>query len=47
VSVYVDNMAHLCQRCHNLHDAPMRRQHAAQSKRAGNAIGDLFETPSA
>jgi len=38
-----DNLAHLCQRCHNKHDAPMRQSHAAQSRRAGKAIGDLFE----
>lgn len=37
-----DNLAHLCQRCHNKHDAPMRRKHAAQTRRAGNAIGELF-----
>lgn len=39
-----DNLAHLCQRCHNKHDAPMRQRHAAQSRRAGKAIGDLFIT---
>lgn len=37
-----DNLAHLCQRCHNTHDAPMRRQHAAQSRKAGKAIAELF-----
>lgn len=37
-----DNLAHLCQRCHNKHDAPMRRQHAAQSRKAGRAIAELF-----
>jgi hypothetical protein len=39
-----DNLAHLCQRCHNLHDAPMRVKHARQTRRAGRAIGDLFIT---
>jgi len=38
-----DNLAHLCQRCHNIHDAPMRAQHARMSRRAGRAIADLFE----
>ena len=38
-----DNLAHLCQRCHNLHDAPMRAKNARQTRRAGRAIGDLFE----
>lgn len=38
-----DNLAHLCQRCHNIHDAPMRQQHARESRRAGKAIADLFE----
>lgn len=37
-----DNLAHLCQRCHNKHDAPMRRQHAAESRKSGKAIGELF-----
>jgi len=39
-----DNLAHLCQRCHNKHDAPMRRQHAAESRRNRKAIGDMFAT---
>lgn len=39
-----DNLAHLCQRCHNIHDAPMRAQHARESRRAGRAIRDLFFT---
>jgi hypothetical protein len=37
-----DNLAHLCQRCHNKHDAPMRRQHAAESRKSGKAIAELF-----
>lgn len=37
-----DNLAHLCQRCHNRHDAPMRRQHAAESRKSGKAIAELF-----
>lgn len=39
-----DNLAHLCQRCHNIHDAPMRQQHARETRRGRRAIGDLFET---
>lgn len=42
-----DNLAHLCQRCHNIHDAPMRVQHARETRRARKAIGDLFETEGA
>ena len=37
-----DNLAHWCQRCHNRHDQPMRLINAARSRKAGNAIGDLF-----
>lgn len=37
-----DNLAHLCQRCQNKHDAPMRRQNAAKSRKAGKAIAELF-----
>lgn len=37
-----NNLAHLCQRCHNRHDAPMRRHNAAKTRRNGNAIGELF-----
>jgi len=37
-----DNLAHLCQRCHNIHDAPMRARNARQTRRARRAIGDLF-----
>lgn len=39
-----DNLAHLCQRCHNIHDAPMRAQHARETRRARKALGDLFIT---
>lgn len=38
-----DNLQALCQRCHNLLDAPMRRQHAAETRRAGKAVADLFQ----
>lgn len=37
------NLGHLCQRCHNIHDAPMRAQHARETRRSGRAIADLFE----
>jgi len=40
-----DNLAALCQRCHNRHDAPMRRKNAAQTRRNRKAMGDLFPTP--
>lgn len=36
------NLAALCQRCHNRLDAPMRRSHAAATRKAPNADGDLF-----
>lgn len=38
-----ENLAHLCQRCHNNHDAPMRRANAAATRKAGKAIADLFK----
>ena len=38
-----DNLAALCQRCHNLHDAPMRRAGRYERERALMATGDLFE----
>ncbi len=38
-----DNLAHLCQRCHNRHDKDMRQRHAAATRREGLAISDLFE----
>ncbi len=36
------NLRALCQRCHNVYDAPMRRAGIAERARAKNAIGDLF-----
>lgn len=36
-----DNLAALCQRCHNRHDAPMRRKNAAQTIRSKKACGAL------
>jgi 5-methylcytosine-specific restriction endonuclease McrA len=38
-----DNLAALCQRCHNRLDAPMRARNARQTRRAGKALGDLFD----
>ncbi|OAZ14360.1 hypothetical protein TH15_00635 [Thalassospira profundimaris] len=38
-----ENLAALCQRCHNRHDAPMRRENAKRTRRAKMAIGDLFD----
>ena len=40
-----DNLKALCQRCHNALDAPMRRAHAAETRRRARAAGDLFEGP--
>ena len=37
-----DNLAALCQRCHNIHDMPMRQANAAATRRAKAANGDLF-----
>lgn len=37
-----ENLAALCQRCHNIHDAPMRRANAAKTRRAHLAVRDLF-----
>lgn len=37
-----DNLAALCQACHNRLDAPMRAAHAAQTRRARKAAADLF-----
>jgi hypothetical protein len=39
-----ENLAALCQRCHNIHDAPMRRANAAITRRSKMAVGDLFST---
>ena len=38
-----DNLAALCQRCHNIHDAPMRRAGRFERHRKEKALGDLFE----
>lgn len=37
-----DNLAALCQRCHNTLDAPMRRANARVTRRKTKADGDLF-----
>lgn len=37
-----DNLAALCQRCHNILDLPMRKANAAARRRSGKAAGDLF-----
>lgn len=37
-----ENLAALCQRCHNRHDAPLRQRHAYHTRRAGAALADLF-----
>lgn len=37
-----NNLAHLCQRCHNKHDAPMRRLNAAKTRKSGKAVAELF-----
>lgn len=37
-----DNLAALCQRCHNIHDMTMRQANAAATRRAKAAAGDLF-----
>jgi hypothetical protein len=42
-----DNLAHLCQRCHNRHDKDMRQRNAATTRREGKALGDLFEETTA
>ncbi len=38
-----DNLAALCQRCHNRHDAPHRQKNAAKTRHAKKASSDLFE----
>ena len=38
-----DNLAALCQRCHNGYDAKERARGIAARKRSQMAIGDLFE----
>lgn len=37
-----DNLAALCQRCHNILDMPMRKANAAARRRGTRAAGDLF-----
>lgn len=37
-----ENLAALCQRCHNRHDAPHRARNAAKTRHAKKAIDDLF-----
>lgn len=37
-----DNLAALCQRCHNLLDAPMRARNRAEAARKALPIDDLF-----
>lgn len=38
-----ENLKALCQRCHNVYDAPMRRAGIAERARAARAVSDLFE----
>lgn len=37
------NLAALCQQCHNRHDAPMRRAHAAETRRRREVAGGQAE----
>lgn len=37
-----DNLAALCQRCHNLYDGPHRRAGIFERGRVGNVVRDLF-----
>lgn len=37
-----DNLAALCQRCHNILDLPMRKANAAARRKSSLAAGDLF-----
>jgi hypothetical protein len=37
------NLRHWCQRCHLAYDAEHHAQTAAATRRAGRAIGDLFD----
>ena len=43
MNVAEGNLAALCQRCHNLHDAPMRRAHAAETRRRRKFAGGQAE----
>lgn len=38
-----ENLAALCQRCHNRHDAPMRQANAARTRRDRDPQADLLE----
>lgn len=38
-----DNLAALCQRCHNIHDAPMRRAGRIEREREAMGMDDLFK----
>jgi hypothetical protein len=38
-----ENLAHLCQRCHNRYDQPHRRKNAAAARHGQKAIADLFD----
>lgn len=40
------NLRALCQRCHNLWDAPMRAQNRRITRRSRMACGDLFDANS-
>lgn len=42
-----ENLAHLCQRCHNRHDGPMRRKNAAETREKKDAAVQprLFNAP--
>ena len=37
-----ENLAALCQKCHNRLDGPARRRNAAKTRRSKLAVGDLF-----
>ena len=37
-----ENLAALCQKCHNILDAPSRAVNAAKTRRSKLAVGDLF-----
>lgn len=38
-----ENLAALCQRCHNRHDNPMRQANARRTRLARNVLAPLFE----
>jgi len=39
-----DNLMAMCQRCHNIYDAPMRRAGIKERARQKMAVADLLET---